>query len=107
MRKNIRLADQKKKDRRPAPAKKNATAKPAGIPAPIAVKSVQLAPIEALELRQIEFSVVAAQASLQTLLNIRKARSEAIASRHGIDITTGSWHLDADLGTISAIPPKE
>lgn len=98
MRKNIRLIDKK----RPA----SALAKKQ-LPAPVAVKSVQLSPIEALELRQIEFSVVAAQASLQTLLNIRKTRSEAVAARHGIDITAGSWHLDADAGTISAIPPKE
>ena len=70
-------------------------------------RSVQLSPTEALELRMIEFSVVAAQASHQTTLNIRKTRAEAIAKAHGIDITTGSWHLDADTGTISEILPKE
>lgn len=98
MRKNIRLAEPK------APAKK----KPAPhIPPPVLLKKVQLSPIEALELRQIEFSVVSAQAALQTLVNIRQKRAEAIGKEHGIDINTGSWHLDADAGTITALPPKE
>ena len=76
-------------------------------PTPAAPRAVKLDPTEALELRMIEFSVVAAQASLQTTMNIRKTRSEAIAKAHGIDITSGSWHLDADTGTISEILPKE
>lgn len=77
------------------------------IPPPVLLKKVQLSPIEALELRQIEFSVVSAQAALQTLVNIRQKRAEAIGKDHGIDINTGSWHLDADAGTITALPPKE
>lgn len=96
------------KNIRPAKPKTPAKKKPvAHIPPPILPKKVQLSPLEALELRQIEFSVVSAQAALQTLVNIRQKRAEAIGKEHGIDINTGSWHLDADAGTITALPPKE
>ena len=66
------------KNIRPAKPKTPAKKKPvAHIPPPILPKKVQLSPLEALELRQIEFSVVSAQAALQTLVNIRQKRAEA------------------------------
>ena len=76
-------------------------------PTPAAPRAVKLDPTEALELRMIEFSVVAAPATNQTTMNLRKTRSETIAKAHGIDITTGSWHLGADTGTIPESLPKE
>lgn len=63
--------------------------------------SVKLSPIEALELRQLEFSLAIAHAAYEKALSIRNQQAITIAKAHGIDLAVGGWHIDADAAQIS------
>lgn len=64
-------------------------------------ESAQLTPLEALELRQLEFQVATAQAALQKIVAIRNVQATAIAKLYGIDISQGGYHVDTDAGRIT------
>lgn len=77
---------------------------PCKIPAPIAKKTgAQLTPAEALELRLLEFQVTTAKAAYDAISGIRNARATQIVTSHGVDMSEGKWHLDADAGTIKRV----
>jgi hypothetical protein len=61
---------------------------------------VDLSPIQALELRLLEFQVSTARAALENAVRLRDAQAVAITKSHGIDVTKGDWHIDTDAGFI-------
>lgn len=60
----------------------------------------RLTPVEAMELRCLTFQVSTAEAALRHITEIRNAQMSAIAKAHGIDLSEGAWHIDADAARI-------
>jgi hypothetical protein len=62
---------------------------------------VKMTESDGLEIRLLTFQIGAAESALRSLVASRDAQMIAIGKRHGIDVSQGGWHFNADNLTIT------